>query len=201
MTLFTAARLLAAGENRGSGNTVEDYFTRADSTTTLGTADTGQTWTAHTGTWGISSNQAYLATRSGDSVATVDCGKSDIDFTCNVTLGADGTQPGIVFRATDDQNYLLAFLNNSTGATDDIELYQRVAGAYTKLGTDYRFPGDIANTTITLRVVTSGTSIEIYADGTLRHSHTTSQFQTATRVGLRLNDAGSGCRWDSFVVV
>lgn len=39
-----------------------DTFTRVDSAVSLGTADVGGAWTAGRGTWGIQTNQAYMAT-------------------------------------------------------------------------------------------------------------------------------------------
>lgn len=175
-------------------HTVQDSFTRANSITTLGTADTGQAWTAHSGTWGIISNAAYLVTQSGDSVATVNCGKSDIDF--SVDYAGSNVEMGIVFRATDQNNYLLLYVN---GPFNALELWQRVSGAYTNL----QKPNVGAiSTSGTLRVVTAGTSITGYLNGVSLLTHTTSQFQTNTRIGLRRNaTGGTSFTWDNLVVL
>jgi hypothetical protein len=168
---------------------VEDTFTRANSASSLGVADSGQTWTAHAGTWGITSDKGYLATQSGDSVATVDAGAADIDMSCTITMqGA----PGLVFRATDNNNYLLFMYNGG-----EMQVWQRVAGSYTKLSgvTQGVTPG----VAYVYRVVTLGTSITTYLDGVLKNSVTSSQFQTATRIGLRMNDSGAA-RWDDLTV-
>lgn len=172
--------------------TVHDTFTRADSTTTLGTTDTGQAWTAHTGTWGIVSNQGYLVTQSGDSVATVNSTKSDIDMTCTIK---HVTETSLVFRAIDNNNYLLVLVNNS-----NIELWRRVAGAYTQIATTAT--AHISGGVYVVRIVASGTSITVYEDGVSKIATTSSQFQTETRVGLRCNTTGSSSRtWESLIVL
>lgn len=176
----------------GATYTVHDTFTRANSSTSLGTADTGQAWTAHTGTWGITSNAAYLVTSSGESVATLDCGLSDIDFSVSYSGRTDDL--GIVFRAIDASNWLLVYSNPGGG----VETWQRVAGSYSQL----HAAAGSAGASGTLRVVTSGTSINVYLDGSVLYSVTTSQFQTETRVGLRRGAAGGTApTWDELIVV
>lgn len=169
-----------------------DTFTRADSNTSLGTSSGGQVWTPHTGTWGITSNKGYLVTQSGDSVATVDAGISDFDMSIDVTVqGA----VGIVFRAVDDQNYLLLFVN-----AGQWQFYKRVAGTYTQFGVNMDVSlGTVAGTTATWRVTGSGNTITCYLAGVQKGQTTQSQFNTATRYGMRQND-GAAARYDNLVV-
>jgi hypothetical protein len=66
-----------------------DSFNRTDSSTTLGTADSGQSWTNVTGNWGISANRAYNAT-IGNNIAVIDTGHTNYDMEVQIqTVGAD----------------------------------------------------------------------------------------------------------------
>ena len=124
-----------------------DTFTRADSTTTLGTAETGGAWTAHVGTWGISSNQAYCPTSAGLNIATVDTGYSDGFVTVTVT-GVSAAGQRLVFRLSDSSNYW-----DLQAVTGSCLLQKYVAGSLTNvvnLGTTIS-SGDV------LRVTTEDT--------------------------------------------
>jgi hypothetical protein len=176
---------------------VYDDFLRANSASSLGSALTGEAWTAHTGTWGVIANLAYCSTRVGDSVASVDAENASMDVRCVVTTGAAGSSPCVVVRVTDDQSYLVVILAvGSAGIT----LWQRVAGAYTNLVAAVG-PTIAEFTAYKVRVRCSGTTIETYVDDVLVNTRTgvTAQ-QTATRAGIRINDDISGARWDNFVV-
>lgn len=175
--------------------TSTDDFTRVDSTTSLGTATTGEAWTAHFGTWGISSDKAYCVTAGGDAVATIDSTRSDMTLEVSYTPGA-ASGAGIVFRATNHLNYLLVLCTTGVG----ISLWQRVAGSYTQLANSATGGSFTAGVTYQVKVVAASTSIITYKDGVQTLSHTTSQFLTGTRVGLREN-ATSTTRWDNLTVL
>lgn len=160
---------------------ITDSFNRADSAVTLGNTDTGQPWTYQSGTWGISSNTAYV-TSTGQHTAVVNAGVSDC--TVQATMSSIGTSPGLCWRATDDNNYFLF-----AGPT----CYKRVAGGFTSLGSTGGFSnGDV------LSVVVSGTSHIIKKNGTTVLSFTESFNQTATKHGLRAQANDS--RFDNFSV-
>jgi hypothetical protein len=166
---------------------VTDSFTRADSATSLGNADSGQTWAAQTGTWGISSNQAYIASQAGQNTAAIDSGESD--GTVAATVAVWSGDDGILFRGIDDSNYLFVTANSTI-----LILYERVAGGFAEL-TRYSSlsfaSGDI------LSAVLSGTSVTIKQNGTTLITFTTSRFQTSTKYGMR--SFGSALpKWDDF---
>jgi hypothetical protein len=182
----TPARRAAA-----TGPVLSDTFTRADSAVSLGNADTGQAYTALAGTWGISSNQAYLAVSNAPSIAVVDAGISDIDMTIDVTVASG--QPSVVFRGVDIPNHLAVFFE----ADNELSMYSVVANSYTLLDTAAAaFSGD---GTYEVRILAVGTAIEVFLDGLSVMTATSSQFQTATLVGFRLEDS-SACRWDNLTV-
>lgn len=168
---------------------VTDSFNRADSSTGIGTADSGQSWVNQGGTWGISSNQAFTATAAGDgqSTAVVDSGESD--GTVSAIMATLQTDNGLCFRVVDNSNYLMVTV--SFGSS--IIIYERVAGGFTSLGSQSTtvVNGDL------LSVVMSGSAIDIKVNGSTVKSITTTRFQTATKHGLR-NFESFTPRWDDF---
>lgn len=174
---------------------VSDTFTRADSATSLGSAETGQVWTALAGTWGISAGRAYCAAVEGGgtnrSAVAVDSGASD--GTVGVTLAVVASESRVLFRASDVQNGFIV-----QAATDRYILYRREAAVYTALGTYLAAPasGD------RVEVVLSGNSIRVRINGVERIAVTSTFNLTATRHGLGMGDGGGAAtaRFDNFRV-
>ncbi len=82
---------------------VTDAFNRADSTTTLGTSDSGHAWTTLlTGAWGIATNRGYKSS-SGYGIAYVDPGFANGELI--VTMPVVTGEFWIVFRLSDGNNY------------------------------------------------------------------------------------------------
>lgn len=174
--------------NSGPTTVVSDSFNRADSSTSLGSADTGQAWTALVGTWGITSNQAYNPVGGGDNqcTAVVDAGVSD----CTVQVTKPNSHDaGFVFRVVDANNYLMF--------TEAGVLYKRVGGGFTSIATcAVGSDGDV------LAAVLSGTSVIVKRNGTQIVSVTESTHQSATKHGLRnyFPSFGASELFDDFTV-
>lgn len=164
------------------GTFFKDDFTRADSATTLGNG-----WTTLSGTWGISANQAYLATPSGTDRAVRDFKLSDCVI--QATFATTGNVQRLTFRHVDTQNELFV----SADATQ-WTLNKRVANVLTTLGTYAALPanGDV------VRVVLNGSSITVYINGTSRITATETFNQTATVHGMSTNL--NSVRFDNFLV-
>ena len=79
---------------------VVDTFDRPDSPT-LGTADSGQTWTNESGSWGVAANEAVPG--GGYSLVSIDAGRDDLHTEARFT--ALGDEMWLVVRASDSQNY------------------------------------------------------------------------------------------------
>lgn len=175
-----------------SGSTVTDTFTRADSTTSLGTADTGQVWSALKGTWGISSGKAYLVASDGggeDELAVLDAALANGTISCDFTTWQTGQR--IIFRATDYLNCLFATFD----AANNVACYKRVAGTFTSVGT-----GTFTSVSgMTASVVASGSSITVKGNGTTVISLTESFNASATKHGIGIPD-GFTARFDNFSV-
>jgi hypothetical protein len=168
-----------------------DSFNRANSTTTLGNTDTGQVWTAVTGTWGITSNTAYPVTNTLGDLATFDSGLFNGTFGLSVTAGF--TQAGgLVFRGSDVNNYLLVQCFGST-----LELYKRDNGVFTSLARANAASGTI------ITVTANGPLIVVQVDGVTKITYTLSTSDFAkyglfTRVGMRSGATAGSQRFDAI---
>ena len=191
----TATRLRFA-ESRTPG--MLDDFNRANSTTTLGTSSSGAVWTAHGGTWGINSNQAYVVSAdTAEHVASIEAGKSDLTVSASILM--NGNNPCLIFRLQDGTNFMMALCLAGTG---QIQFYKRVAGAYTSLGLSAT--GLYASgSTNTLSVTAAGSSLSAKLNGTTVLSITDATFSTQTKVGFRHQNGSSSttARWDNLTVI
>lgn len=166
------------------GPLVSDTFNRADSTTSLGTADTGQAWTPlATTVWGIIGNTAYETGNAAQALAVVETGVSDC--TVSVTMPVMG-DTGLCFRASDNDNN---FVTNPTA------LYREQSDTgYTLLGS---YPQ--INAGDRLAVVLSGSTITVKVNGAAVLTVTDTFNQTATKHGLRSHNS-TAARFDDFEV-
>lgn len=164
-----------------------DSFNRANSAVSLGNADTGETWIAQSGTWGIAANKAYLAANAAaNDTAVLDTGTGDGDLVVDVTLSATNNRAdvGLIIRDADVNNYLLLAFSKVAGF-NQMTLYKRVAGVFTQLGS--ALVGALVNgTTYNVHVTFTGTSIEVEVDGVSRISYNTATgLEANTKIGFR----------------
>lgn len=185
----------------GATTVVTDSFTRSDSTSTLGSADTGQAYTAHSGIWGISSNKGYcVTTGSTDCVATLDAGVSDFGVSVDITY--NNAYPSLVFRGVNATNYLMVLMyGDSAGGGPYLNLFKRVSGSYTSLAT---WPSAFSSgTTYQIAIRCSGSSIIGYVNGAQVGTKTDSTHSSGTRVGFRVQSPSNPInvpRWDNLSV-
>lgn len=191
--LAADAALTAAFEARVT--LVADSFTRADSASSLGTADVGGAWTSLAGTWGISGNKAYLPSAGAEAWAVHDTGRADIDMQVTVAAPTVSNQ-GLCWRmASAGNGYRLAF---SSGGT--LKLFRVTGGTSTEIAaaTGVRVPttGDV------VRVTAYGSTHRVYrnADKVLEVSDST--YLTETRHGLwgYLGATASARAWDDYIL-
>ncbi|WP_307874757.1 DNRLRE domain-containing protein [Frankia nepalensis] len=192
---------LSTGSGRiGSVTIVDDQhrdsFTRANSSTTLGTSDTGEQWQALTlpglgnGTWGISGNAAYLATASGNrNMATVSAA-ADGTFSFKMPVAQAGL--GLAFRFADASNYWRVVAQPSSGTW---QLVRTVGGVETVIATSSG--GLCCTATDTLTVVTNGPAISVLRNGSQILSANDPAVFYGSRVGPFAEATGSG-RIDDF---
>jgi hypothetical protein len=173
---------------------VSDTFTAPDATSLAShTADSGQGWTIHAGTFTIQSNTVVPADSGGPHLASLNGGLSDGTFRLKCNLGADpvGTtgdhQVSLVYRLKDANNYWYTrlFRANSNGAIS-FELYKVVDGVHTSVLGPYAVGA--LNTWHAIEVVLAGNAHTLAFDGTTLGTATDAAHQAATRVGVRGNN-------------
>jgi len=176
---------------------VSDTFTRANSTTALGTADTGQLWTLVGGPiFGISSGQVYSPNATSNERAFVDAEVSDCTVQVKIAAIAAGGSCGLFLRSAADGltgfNLSLNAIFRYTAPSTNTQL---AAFSQTLVAGD------------TMRAKMSGPTITIYRDagstGTFVQvaQVTDTTNQTATRHGLRSSsNAALANRMDDFKV-
>lgn len=179
--------------------TVRDSFDRADNATTMGDADTGQTWVPAAGTWQIESNKA--TTSSTSSVTTlIESEFNDVIVECDITWGSGGSSThGMIFRALDDDNRLGIFINPSV---DEFAIWKTDGGSTLKLN-PVTVTLDEA-VTYTLKAECEGQFVRCYLDGALQFTYDLAdiagddtQYTGAgyTKCGLR---GSTSTTWDNF---
>ncbi|MBL7496454.1 DNRLRE domain-containing protein [Frankia sp. CNm7] len=157
-------------------------FTGANHTSSLGTADTGESWQVLAGTWGINGNNAYLV--SGSSASAVMPAPSDglIRFTAPVAQD----YLGVAFRVQDANNMWILHVQPSSNS---LILAKRVGGVGTQIAT---FSGACCAATDTYAVRMAGSDLTVYRNDRVVGSVTDAQFSTATKAGLFALSTGSG---------
>jgi hypothetical protein len=183
---------------------LSDTFTRADSTTTMGVTETGQTWSPAVSTWGISSGKAYCAGDLAGALTLVDSGVSNYRLTCTINGSysnpSNRALPIILVRGTDNSNYIQVMFATR------VDIMKVDAGAFTGLANSTNFSfTDGTDYTITITCVDS--VISVYINGALLLTHILSaanaKYIPYTKVGLRYDKTGVGAfpaRWDNLVV-
>lgn len=176
-----------------NSNDQGDSFNRADSATVLGSTDRGdiEAWVQSSGTWGISTNQAYISV-AATSYATLAAAADFIDCEVTVSVWPAATTAALVFRYTDANNHI--WWGGTVGAVATLNIV--VAGVTTTWtpdsgGTDFTLAqGDM------LSAQCSGSVITVYRNNRQALTISTSANQTATRVGMRLTAITT--RMDNF---
>lgn len=170
---------------------VSDTFTRADSASSLGSADSGQAYTVPTGTGGISSNKAYNVSATADFNAVVDAGVADCVI--EVTLDTLGGDPGLYYRSDGTAaNWIRAVAAGTTlVVTKCVSSVQTAILTVTSLTWNN---GDI------LKVVVSGSVQAFYQNGTYRGTVTDSANASNTRHGIGAGTGNSSARWDNLTI-
>lgn len=191
--MFDAYTLRSVGLPYVPSGVIFDSFIRGDSTTTLGVADTGQTWTyLGPSTWGISSGQAYCVTGTADPMALVDAGSADGAVQVRLVRIDPTHHSRLVFRAASTSDSWMVQRRSTTGK---YQLYKKVATVFTQVGTDA--PQQAASGDV-LRVVLVGSRIRVFLNGLLLWDVTDSFNQTAQLCGIGTDAPSTVVLFDRF---
>lgn len=174
-----------------------DNFNRA--TGPIGTpSDGGSAWIQQSGQWIVGAtteaNQAKLNDAAPQATCVLESSVSDVDVQVTFANVASSSDLGIVFRSSDDNNYLLAAIDGSGGTA--IRIFKKVAGSYTQLGTTgtaFASSGDV------WKVRANGSSITVYQNGVSVRTVTDSTFITNTKHGIR-SHGDTAALFDDFSI-
>lgn len=174
---------------RNETSSVLDNFDRANSTSTLGSP-----WTSRLGTWGISSNEAYLVTNSTThNIATISHSYKNISAI--LTFGStvqDGM--GIAWRWVDNNNFYAIYRANSG---TELTLIKRIGGTVSST----TISGVNINANTQLRVTSVGNVHNVYVNNVHVYEYTNDEITTGYAAGLYASSAvNTGARWGEFTL-
>lgn len=167
---------------------VLDSFDRANNSSSLGTADSGQAWVALAGTWGILSNQAYLVSSTGNDMAYIDAGLSD----CTVTAVIQGDVDAhwrIAARIIDVLNALVL-----TVTATSLTIFRVTAGGGSAIANATGLTVTVGDR---LGIDCRGSDISIVQNGNTLVTASETQGQLSTKHGLQADATALG-RWNDF---
>lgn len=162
---------------------VSDTFTRANSSTSLGNADTGQTWAQSAGVFGVLNNQAYVVSGTPQALISSVVPAGQVSMTVLGTMPAAGQAVGMLLRYQSSSVYYELDIQGS-GA---IELDQFNSGATnvaSNAGAGF-VSGDV------LSVHDDGTQLIVQRNGVTVLTYATTLAASATQSGMRVYAANS----------
>lgn len=186
----------------GAPSIVVDRFNRSNGN--LGNADSGQAWLSNgsaTTNWIISSNVAKraAATDAVNTVAYVDCGRTDVIVSADITMGGFSKGSSLVARMSGDT------LDNSMSMyfhpVGQVAVRKRIAGVDTFLGlTTFSYS---VGTTYKCIFVCKGNDFTVFINDVIKVSVTDDNvLKVNTKVGMFLPLATSAASdyFDNFTV-
>lgn len=148
------------------------------------------------GEFTISSDKVYLASGdAGYNTDWIDSGLADGTVECNIKIGLTVAN-GLIVRASAGNDNLEIILD---AVNDRVRLYSNTNGSRVGLKTETGVTLDTTST-YAVKVVLNGSAVEIYINGVLKLSHTTTHNQTDTGVGFWQWDNSETGRWDTLTV-
>jgi hypothetical protein len=157
--------------------------------------DTGGAWSTVNGSWALDSSEGFLQQNTtittgvcqGCAITTIPLDtatRDDYTITSLMETTNASYEPGIIFRYQDANNFWLAQMEPT-----ELALYEVVAGASTLMASTPGTLSTFSPYTLSVTVVDGSIlAMETSSGGTLSVPVTTSDFLTATSVGVKSND-------------
>lgn len=193
-------------------NYITDLFAGANGTNIQShTPDLGGTWvqSADGNLYQLNAaNKVTFTDATGthnEKPCVIDASVSDFKVECDLTSFFTGTGGNrfwscLVFRYSDDNNFWLVY-PNTTVLPPQITLADKQAGVLTDRGAAAA-SGIVSGSPNTVRVQAAGNNINVYVDGVLLVSYSSSFNASATKVGLNAHVSGTQTAptWDNLRV-
>lgn len=180
---------------------ISDTFNRSNGN--LGIADTGQSWlTGGTATtaWVVNSNVAKraTATTSVNDVTYIDCGKSDVIISADITKTALSNASRIIARMSGTNTNNCMFMDiNSAGQVYLGSLINGISNIFAQSKYPYT-----SGSTYSCRLECRGNIFTVYIDGVLKIcSEDDNALKNNTRAGMFLACSSTSFDWfENFVL-
>lgn len=169
-----------------------DDFNRSDATLNGATpSDGGSAWSSDTAVWVKSNQIGANSTIGGRFWAALETSASNGTVQHTVRTLAAATAFGVLLRWADTNNFIGAY-----AYTGKLELYKRVAGTFTQIGSTYT--GTISSGDVISLEATSGNALTLKQNGTTRCSGTDSAGSSNTKIGYDWFGADASLRGDDL---
>lgn len=183
--------------------TITDSCNRADAST-LGSTDTGQTWSASAGTWGIASNKARLLSDTANAIALFDAGGLIESIESTITLDSTLTVAGLVVRSDfGGGDYVWLEIGRSSGI-DALSLRKKIGATVTTIASSTTGM-TVGGTHVVEVVITDFVTYEVVVDGTPMFAVTDDDLVDAHHAGWFADEMHAGrntsTRFDDLTVV
>lgn len=177
---------------RGYRHRVFDTFTRADSSTTLGTADTGQLWAVETGfaagVYGISANRPWAVSgAASDGGATLLHGMTE-EYIVQSSVRVDpGSRFGLIWRSNGiltpggQKFYATLFFS---GAVSRLVITRQSGVTFTDLYDQPTVPALSADQVVQLKIQAIGNLFTFWIDDIIQTTLTDATHAANTRAGI-----------------
>jgi hypothetical protein len=173
-----------------------DDFDRSDSSTSLGTSQSGQAWVAVVGTWGVKDHQAYVVKPKAKGYSLAVLNMYTGDGSVQVTMSKIAAGSGLVFLYRNVFNYWMMTASPKV-ATWVVQKF--VDGKLTTVGGIGVAP--IKDGTV-IGVEMGGGGLSVSVNGQLRRTFRDGDLQGEPRVGLvGFAKAAGTARWSNFVAL
>ena len=177
---------------------IRDDFTRPDNSSSLGKTSTGEDWEAALGTWGIASDQAYVAQKNPGprNMALVDLGQGDGSVAATASTMVNGW--GLVFRYRGPNAYW--YIQSTPLGDKDyagFNLFKMEDGVPTNLRANCIKQLEDGSR---VQVQFSGGLITVFVDDQPICTVNDTWLQAQTKVGMFVIEQGApDARWSDFV--
>ena len=166
-----------------------DDFNRADNSTSMGNAVTGQPWIIQVDAWGIFNNQAHVSTSAGQSTAVIDSLHAD-NIAIQVTFALNSNEQRLIFRYGGIANHWYVRRNGA-----NYELVKFIANSPVSMGTFTTTPA--SNDVIRVELYGSSIAVKINGNEVITADDSFNQSATIHGIGSLSNNTPL---WDDFSV-
>jgi hypothetical protein len=167
---------------------LQDLFAGTNGTNlTAHTMNVGPGWTAVIDGFVLNGNGTCSPTAATEKVDVSDSLVADVDASVTVKDASLAAFGCVIIRYQDSSNYWMASLDMTGGA--GFQLYEKVAGSFVARATTPFTPG--AGTSYVIELKAKGANFTGYIGGVSEWTFSSTDFQAATKCGIRSNTASS----------